>query len=71
LTIAFAGLACGVASALMLSRYLMTMPFGVGPTDFPTFAALSAIVLTVMALACYVPARRAARVDPISANRVE
>jgi len=71
LTIASVGLACGIASALLLTRYLTTMLFGVRPTDWPTFVVLSVTVLAVMALACYVPARRAARVDPISAIRVE
>ena len=71
LTIAWAGLACGVVSALVLTRYLTTMLFGVEPTDPMTFGVLSVIVLAVSAVACYVPARRAARVDPISAIRVE
>jgi putative ABC transport system permease protein len=71
LAIASLGLACGIAAALVLTRYLTTMLFGVEPTDAPTFAVLSAIVLGVMALACYIPARRAARVDPISAIRVD
>jgi ABC-type antimicrobial peptide transport system permease subunit len=71
LAIASLGLACGIAAALVLTRYLTTMLFGVQPTDAPTFAVLSAIVLGVMALACYIPARRAARVDPISAIRVD
>jgi len=71
LAIASLGLACGIAAALVLTRYLTTMLFGVQPTDAPTFAVLSAIVLVVMALACYIPARRVARVDPISAIRVE
>jgi putative ABC transport system permease protein len=71
LTIAWAGLACGVGSGLLLSRYLATMLFGVEPTDPATFFVLSAIVVAVSALACYVPARRASRVDPICAIRVE
>jgi putative ABC transport system permease protein len=71
LAIACAGLACGVVSALVLTRYLTTMLFGVEPTDPITFGVLSVAVVAVSALACYVPARRAARVDPISAIRVE
>jgi predicted permease len=71
LTIAWAGLACGIASALVLSRYIATMLFGVEPTDPATFAVLSIVVVAVSALACYVPARRAARLDPIRAIRVE
>ncbi|OLC48125.1 MAG: hypothetical protein AUH43_10260 [Acidobacteria bacterium 13_1_40CM_65_14] len=64
-------MACGVVSALVLTRYLTTMRFGVEPTDPITFGVLSVAVVAVSALACYVPARRAARVDPISAIRVE
>jgi putative ABC transport system permease protein len=71
LTIAWVGLAFGVASALVLSRYLATMLFGVEPTDPTTFFVLSAMVVAVSALACYVPARRASRVDPICAIRVD
>jgi putative ABC transport system permease protein len=55
----------------VLSRYLATMLFGVEPTDPATFAVLSIVVVAVSALACYVPARRASRVDPIAAIRVE
>ena len=51
--------------------YLTTMLFGVEPTDPITFGVLSVAVAAVSVVACYVPARRAARVDPICAIRVE
>jgi putative ABC transport system permease protein len=71
LAVAWAGLAIGVAASLVLTRYLATMLFDVTPTDPVTFLIMGAAVAVVSALACYVPARRAARVDPISAIRVE
>jgi ABC-type antimicrobial peptide transport system permease subunit len=71
LSIAWAGLVAGLAVSLMLTRYLSTMLFGVTPTDPMTFAALTGVMLAVTVAACYVPARRAARVDPLSAIRVD
>src|SRR2546428_12908151 len=67
LAIACAGLACGVVSALVLTRYLTTMRFGVEPTDPITFGVLSVAAVPVSALACYAPARRSARGAPVSA----
>jgi putative ABC transport system permease protein len=69
LTIAWLGLAGGVAAAFVMTRYLSAMLFGVQPTDPMTFTTLSLAVVAVSAVACYVPARRAARVDPIAAIR--
>ena len=61
----------GTAGALTLTRLMDTLLFGVSPTDPVTFAAVSALLALVAALACYLPARRAARVDPAAscANR--
>jgi putative ABC transport system permease protein len=68
---AVVGLAIGLAGALALSRLLASSLFGVQPTDPATLAAVSAVVLAVALLASYVPARRAADVDPVSALRTE
>jgi putative ABC transport system permease protein len=66
-----AGLACGVAGALAASRALTTLLFGVTPTDPSTFAAVAAALTIVALLATYVPARRAAAVDPVKALRAD
>ncbi len=71
LALALAGAAVGLAGALGLSRLLRGLLFGVGPTDPVTFAAAPAVLLAVAALASYLPARRAARVDPMIALRSE
>lgn len=71
MTLAILGSAIGIAGALALSRLMATLLYGVQPTDPATFIVV-AIVLTLVALAaCYVPARRAMRVDPIIAVRYE
>jgi ABC-type antimicrobial peptide transport system permease subunit len=68
---AVAGIAIGLAGSVALSRLLASSLFGVQPTDPATLAAVSAVVLVVALLASYVPARRAADVDPVSALRTE
>jgi predicted permease len=64
------GLALGLAGALVLTRLLSTLLFGIEPTDGLTFVAVSMVLIAVAALACFVPARRAASVDPLVALRV-
>jgi ABC-type antimicrobial peptide transport system permease subunit len=65
------GVAVGVVGALGLTRTLETLLFDVKPTDPPTFAAVVALLVGVAALACYMPARRATRADPVDALRQE
>jgi predicted permease len=65
------GLALGVVGALAVSRLLSTLLYGVKPTDPATYAVVAAVLLATAALASYLPARRAMRVDPISALREE
>ncbi len=66
-----AGLAAGIALALALTRSLRSLLFGVEPADFLSFAAAALLLLAVAVLAAWIPARRAAKVDPILALRYE
>jgi predicted permease len=65
------GVACGLGGALALTRLLKNLLFAVTPTDVPTYAVVSALLLTAALLACWIPARRAARIDPQTALRTE
>ena len=68
---ALAGIVIGVAGAFGLTRYLMTLLFGVRPIDLMTFVLVAAILMVVALLACVIPARRAAKIDPLVALRYE
>ncbi|HBY58505.1 MAG TPA: ABC transporter permease, partial [Solibacterales bacterium] len=63
------GLAAGLAGALAVAQFLKTMLYGVAPSDPASYAAISIVLAGVTALACWLPARRAARVDPMVALR--
>jgi putative ABC transport system permease protein len=65
------GLAAGVAGSLAASKVLAGFLYGVRATDASTFAILPLFLATVALAACYVPARRAAKVDPLTALRYE
>jgi putative ABC transport system permease protein len=69
--LAVAGVAIGIACALGLARLVATMLYDVTPFDPASYSATALVLLVVAALACYVPARRAMRVDPIVALREE
>ncbi|MGE0158907.1 MAG: ABC transporter permease [Gemmatimonadales bacterium] len=68
-TLAAAGLVLGVIGALGLTRFLGTQLYDVGTTDLTTFVSVPLVLGAVALLACYVPARRATRVDPVEALR--
>jgi predicted permease len=71
LALTAAGSAIGMAAALALSRITASLLYGVSPTDTLTFLAVPAMLWTIAAAACLVPARRAATLDPIRALRCE
>jgi putative ABC transport system permease protein len=71
LTLALVGLAIGVVAALTLMRLLRTLLFEVQTTDTATFGIVVSTLLAVALLACYLPARRATKVDPLVALRYE
>jgi putative ABC transport system permease protein len=71
LILALIGVVVGAAGALALTRLIEGLLYGVSPTDGPTFVIVALLMIVVAALACYLPARRATKVDPLVALRAE
>jgi putative ABC transport system permease protein len=65
------GVALGAIGAFWLSRYMMALLFGIKPFDLQTYFAVAILLLATALLACYLPGRRAMRIDPAVALRIE
>jgi len=71
LLLTLAGLAVGIVAAIALTRYLQSVLYGVAATDVLTYAAVALLLCLVSLAACYIPARRATKIDPMAALRHE
>ena len=69
--LAVVGIVCGIFGALLLTRLMKTLLYGVSPTDTQTFLLSSGLLVLVALAAAYIPARRAAKVDPVVTLRYE
>jgi putative ABC transport system permease protein len=65
------GLVVGLAGAYGATRWIASFLYGVGTVDWPTYSSIAALLLAVALLACWIPARRANKVDPLVALRYE
>jgi ABC-type antimicrobial peptide transport system permease subunit len=69
--LAVTGVAIGIIASYLLTQFLRTLLYGITPTDPLTFTAVALLLLLTALLACFFPARRASRVDPMEALRSE
>jgi putative ABC transport system permease protein len=69
--LALIGVGLGLVGAFIVTRFMATMLFGIEPTDATTFGAITAILIAVALLACYLPGRRATKVEPTISLRYE
>ena len=69
--LALAGVGAGLATAFLVSRVISSLLFGIGASDPATFTGVSLLLIAVALVACYLPARRATRVDALIAMREE
>ena len=65
------GIVIGLSASFISTRFFASLLFGIGPTDPLTFLTTPALLSFVALLACYIPARRATKVDPAEALRAE
>jgi ABC-type lipoprotein release transport system permease subunit len=66
-----AGIACGLLASVALTRLISDLLYDITPLDVPTFAAVTLLLFAVACVASYLPARRATRIDPVTALRCE
>jgi ABC-type antimicrobial peptide transport system permease subunit len=71
IAIGLAGVALGIPGALAVARLMRSMLYGVAPTDPVVFVGVPLLLIVVAAVACYIPARRATKVDPVAALKYE